>query len=202
MKLVTLPNGNMQINGRDLTLAALAQAVVAEFEDPGWYERPRVPSVKDAPTGGKLLPNTKYYYRVVAVDKNAEGGLPSPQFFVVTADDELTTHRITFPHVRATEDAVSYRIYRATEPGGYSGYLEADKAAWEGGVFQDTGEELKAGELPTKESIAAAKEKAEKEAEEAQAAEDKAAKEAAAKKVDSDKKAAKKAEKEAVAPPA
>lgn len=87
-----------------------------------------------ATSGGSLLDNTTYYFKVTAVDIFGNESLPSAQVSkatgaAATADDNL----IVLKNMAAIDGAVSYRLYPSLTTGVFtSGYVSVTVAAIEG----------------------------------------------------------------------
>lgn len=96
--------------------------------------------VTDVGTGGTLLANKTYNYKITAIDYKGNESLPSAVMNLVTANDGNNTHKGTLAALATVVGAESYRVYRKlSTAANYAGYLAATKAAIEAGTFADTG---------------------------------------------------------------
>lgn len=86
-----------------------------------------------ATSGGALLDNTAYFFRITAIDRFGNESLPSAQGTkstgaAATADDNT----ITIKNMAAVDGAASYRVYFSATTGVYTGYQTATVAELEG----------------------------------------------------------------------
>lgn len=105
-----------------------------------------------ATSGGSLLDNTAYFFRITAIDRFGNESLPSAEITKTTgaaagADDNT----ITLKNVAAVDGAASYRVYTSLTTAVYTGYQAVTKALLEGAtgfVFLALASNV-AGTLPT-----------------------------------------------------